>query len=126
MKEGLKKYFADSAIQGMRTGIIPVTSRMIKEKIQPQQRDDNRATYHVTEEVYEICCVLNMADVWGLHDVIWAEDIVEMKRICKPGVHVGKKTRQIMDRFSTEDKKCFFFKKPLQVARGHAQREGHK
>ena len=66
----MNKSFADSAIQGMRTGVIPVTFRMIKEQIQPQQRDDNRATYHVTEKVYEISYVLNMTDVWGLQDVI--------------------------------------------------------
>ena len=123
MKEGVKKSFADSAFQEMRTGIIPVTSRMIKEQIQPQQRDDNRATYHVTEKVYEIYYVLNMADVWGLQDVIWAEDIMEMKRICKPGVHVGKQTRQILDRFSTEDKKTvFFFKTSLSGLRSCSTR----
>ena len=42
VKEEVKKSFADAAKQGVVPGILPVTSRMIKEQIQQQRTADDR------------------------------------------------------------------------------------
>ena len=42
VKEEVKKSFADASKQGVVSGILPVTSRMIKEQIQQQRRADDR------------------------------------------------------------------------------------
>ena len=47
----------------------------------------------------------NMAELCGIKEVIGTDDNVEVKRIGEPGAHAGDKTRPIMVRINSEDKK---------------------
>ena len=53
VKEEVKKSFADAAKQGVVLGILPVTSRMIKEQIQQQRRADDRKANMIISSVAE-------------------------------------------------------------------------
>ena len=80
VKEELKKSFPDAAKQCVVPGILPVTSRMIKEQIQQQRRADDRKTnmmiFNVAEEVDGKSFFLNMAEMYCLREVIGTYDIV--------------------------------------------------
>ena len=41
----------------------------------------------------------------GLKEVIGTDDIMEVKRIGEPGTHAGDKTRPILVKINSEDKK---------------------
>ena len=90
-------------------GVLPVTSRMIKEKIQQQRRADDRKAnmiiFNVAEEVDGKVYFLNMAEMCGLKEVIRTDDIVEVKRIGEPGAHAGDKTRPILFKIRRQEKK---------------------
>ena len=107
----MKKSFADADRQGVVPGIIPVTSRMIKEQIHQQRRTDDRKAnmmiFNVTEEVDEKAKFLNMAELCGLKKVIGAYAIVEVKRIGELGAHAGDKTRLILVRINKKKKRLF-------------------
>ena len=113
VKEEVKKSFADAAKQGVVPGILPVTSRMIKEQIQQQRRADDRKAnmmiFNVAEEVDGKAYFLNMAEMCGLKEVIGTDDIVEVKRIGEPGAHAGNKTGPILVKINSEDKKKRLF-----------------
>ena len=114
VKEEVKKSFADAAKQGVVPDILPVTSRMIKEQIQQQRRADDRKAsmiiFNVAEEVDGKAYFLNMAEMCGLKEVIETDDIVYVKRIGEPGAHAGDKTRPILVKINSEDKKKRLFK----------------
>ena len=109
VKEEVKKSFADAAKQGVVPGILPVTSRMIKEQIQQQRRADDRKAnmmiFNVAEEVDGKAYFINMAEMCGLKEVIGTDDIVEVKRIGESGAHAGDKTRPSLVKINSEDKK---------------------
>ena len=109
VREEVKKSFADAAKQGVVPGILPVTSRMIKEQIQQQRRADDRKAnmmiFNVAEEVDGKAYFLNMAEMCGLKEVIGTDDIVEVKRIGEPGAHTGNRTRQFWLKSTQKTKK---------------------
>ena len=82
---------------------------MIKEQIQQQRRADDRKAnmmiFNVKEEVDGKVHFLNMAEMCGLKAVIGTYDTVELKRSGEPGAHAGDKTRQILVKINSEDKK---------------------
>ena len=116
VKGEVKKSFADAAKQGVVPGILPVTSMMIKEQIQQQRRADhdrkaNMMIFNVAEEVDGKAYFLNMAEMCGLKEVIGTYDIVDVKKIGEPtGAHAGDKTRPILVKINSEDKKKRLFK----------------
>ena len=103
MKEEVKKSFADAAKQGVVPGILPVTSRMIKEQIQQQRRADDRKAnmmiFNVAEEVDGKASFLNLPEMCGLKEAIGTDDIGE------PGANAGDKIRPILVKINSEDKK---------------------
>ena len=114
VKEEVNKSFADAARQGVVPGILPVTSRIIKEQIQQRRRADDRKAnmgiFNVTEEVDEKAYFLNMAELCGLKEFIVEDDIVEVKRIGEPEAHTGDKTRTVLVRINSEDRGKRLFK----------------
>ena len=46
-----------------------------------------------------------MAEMCGLKEVIGTDDIVEVKGIGEPGAHTGNRTRPILVKINSEDKK---------------------
>ena len=124
VKEDVKKSFADAAKLGVVHGIHPVTSRMIKEQIHQQRRADDRKTnviiFNVAEEVDGKAFFLNMAEMCGLKEVTGTDDIVEVKRIGEPRSHAGDKTRPILVKINSEDKKKRL-QESREVAGGDAQ-----
>ena len=46
-----------------------------------------------------------MTELCGLKEVIGTDNIAELKRIGEPGAHAGDKTRPILVKINSEDKK---------------------
>ena len=61
--------------------------------------------FNVAEEVDGKAYFLNMSEMCGLKEVIGTDDIVEVKRIGQHGAHAGDKTRPILVKINSEDKK---------------------
>ena len=82
---------------------------MINEKIHQQRiaddRNSNMMIFNVTEEVDGKAYFLNMAELCDLKEVIGTDDIMEVKRMAEPGAHSGDKTRRILVKINSEDKK---------------------
>ena len=81
---------------------------MMKEQIQQLRRTDDRKAsmmiFNVSVEVGGKSYFLNIAELYGLKEVIGTYAIVEVKRIGEPGAHAGDKTRPILVKINSEDK----------------------